>query len=743
MVDNNISKSIINYSDTYSINHSYNFKPLPIKNLLNDDERKIYSWVDDMTVNNCHQCNIKFTLVNRKHHCRNCGKIYCHNCSNNFISIPNKIKTVDKQYNYLDYKTYLDFLNINNKQERVCSKCYKNILDLKNLNQFIILFNLLSLNINDYKIISMVSKTWYKIAKYYFNQFREIQYNFPDHNYSIKEKQIIFNNKKLLTAHSKLILQLILITDWNNNNNQILTDTLKIIKDSHRFHNCKHMLCTRSCMNKLQIEDIVIIISKNFTYLPLLKYVIKEWTLQIKNTNYNDLEISCYLYVLVNSLHFYKNYTSISIIIENFLLYVSTTYFKISNQLFWMLTSCISDPKSSLYFKEFRIKLVKNLNKEKYYLLQNGFDFTQNIIKVANNNKDNVSESIKNYIKEYNKFSNFVLPLDIEKSFKSINYDEIRVINSKTKPIILPCLLDDNNYCNIMLKKEDIRKEEIIMKLIKLMDYYLQTEENLNLYATTYNILPISTEYGYIEFVPNSTTLYDIKEIHKFSIQNWVLENNKNITIHEFRNNITKSSAFYCIITYLLGIGDRHLENIMITNTGKIFHIDFGYILGTDPKIISPEIRLTPDMIDAMGGLNSEYYIKFKHYCGICYNCIRRHTSIFYVLLSEIVNLTENINDKYYWSKDKIKYYIINRFIPGENYEDAIKQINYRIETNSNTYSETVIDYFHKKYKLSSESDKTTDNNIIHIAKDVFKYTWKKHVKKHVNKYILSNHTNE
>ena len=181
LIDNDIKKN-------NEVNIS-KFKPLPLKNSINIDERKIYKWVKDENVYNCYKCNSKFNLINRKHHCRNCGKIFCFECINNYISIPNNIKTVPKEYNYLDYNTYIDYFNINNGLEKVCKKCYNKIFELKEINKTIYYFDLLPLDLNDFKNISMVCKLWNKVSKYYFSYFREIQYFFPDHKFNKKEKK--------------------------------------------------------------------------------------------------------------------------------------------------------------------------------------------------------------------------------------------------------------------------------------------------------------------------------------------------------------------------------------------------------------------------------------------------------------------------------------------------------------------------------------------------------------------------
>ena len=182
----------------------------------------------------------------------------------------------------------------------------------------------------------------------------------------------------------------------------------------------------------------------------------------------------------------------------------------------------------------------------------------------------------------------------------------------------------------------------------------------------------------------------------KSSIQNFIIEHNKNKTIQEIRGRFIKSTAAYSIIGYILGIGDRHLDNIMISKTGALFHIDYGYILGKDPKYSSQNIRITPDILDAMGGENSEDYKEFQLLCTRIYNCLRIHVGLFMNMLLILTELDCDI------TRDDIEKEIIKRFEPGQNTVEAKLHIANRINNSRETYEYKIIDFMHKSIKDNS-----------------------------------------
>ncbi|XP_060524952.1 RUN and FYVE domain-containing protein 2 isoform X2 [Cylas formicarius] len=52
------------------------------------------TWVNDKTATHCKSCCKEFNITRRRHHCRNCGEIFCNTCSENLMSLPSSAKPV-------------------------------------------------------------------------------------------------------------------------------------------------------------------------------------------------------------------------------------------------------------------------------------------------------------------------------------------------------------------------------------------------------------------------------------------------------------------------------------------------------------------------------------------------------------------------------------------------------------------------------------------------------------------------
>jgi len=143
-----------------------------------------------------------------------------------------------------------------------------------------------------------------------------------------------------------------------------------------------------------------------------------------------------------------------------------------------------------------------------------------------------------------------------------------------------------NSFYTIYKIGDDLRQDMFVLQMINVMNQ-LWIMDDHDLSVLTFTCLQTGDRCGFIEMVTNAETLKEIqkgevmKAFKKSYINDWLRTHNPNQNnFKKAVTNFTKSCAAYSVATYILGIGDRHNDNIMVKYTGHMFHIDFGKYLG-------------------------------------------------------------------------------------------------------------------------------------------------------------------
>uniref|UniRef100_A0A3Q1CTD3 Serine/threonine-protein kinase ATR n=1 Tax=Amphiprion ocellaris TaxID=80972 RepID=A0A3Q1CTD3_AMPOC len=247
--------------------------------------------------------------------------------------------------------------------------------------------------------------------------------------------------------------------------------------------------------------------------------------------------------------------------------------------------------------------------------------------------------------------------------------DSVEILASLQKPKKISLKGSDGRSYTMMCKpKDDLRKDCRLMEFNCLINKCLRKDaesRRRELHIRTYAVIPLNEECGIIEWVNNTAGLRHIltklykergvnlsgKELRKLILPKTApfeekLRIHKDVlcarhlpVFHEWflrtfpdptswyssRSAYCRSTAVMSMVGYILGLGDRHGENILFDSfTGECVHVDFNCLFNKGETFDVPEVvpfRLTQNMVHAMGPMGTEGL--FRQACEVTLRLMR------------------------------------------------------------------------------------------------------------------------
>ncbi|KAJ5002466.1 Protein kinase rad3 [Colletotrichum sp. SAR 10_66] len=278
-------------------------------------------------------------------------------------------------------------------------------------------------------------------------------------------------------------------------------------------------------------------------------------------------------------------------------------------------------------------------------------------------------------VKKHKAFSQDVITID---SF----LDEVLVLGSLAKPRRLTCRgTDGKNYMLMIKPKDDLRTDQRLMEFNGMINRSLKRDAEASrrqLYIKTYAVVPLNEECGIIEWVDGLKTLREIlldqyksRSVHPdynqikrmmseavtgpnnikiFTegvlgtfppvLQYWFVQRFPHpSTWFSARLKYTRSCAVMSMVGTILGLGDRHGENVLLErDNGGIFHVDFNCLFDKGLTFAQPErvpFRLTHNMVAAMGIYG--YEGPFRHCSELTLGILRQQEETLMTILEAFI----------------------------------------------------------------------------------------------------------
>ncbi|KAL1524613.1 hypothetical protein AB1Y20_019502 [Prymnesium parvum] len=262
--------------------------------------------------------------------------------------------------------------------------------------------------------------------------------------------------------------------------------------------------------------------------------------------------------------------------------------------------------------------------------------------------------------------------------------DDVDVMGSLQRPKKVTIHGSDGRLHPFLCKpKDDLRKDARMMELMTAVNRMLHKSSGCRrrrLAVRCYAVVPLDQECGLIEWVPNMLQLRSIikeyweacgvpfnhariKSRHQQAMEqpdtkkvsslcalvqslmaemppvlhHWFVDTFRTPSAwFDARLSFTRSCSVMSMIGYAVGLGDRHLENILIDATsGSVMHVDFACLFDHGLNLETPEkvpFRLTQNLLHAMGILGADG--AFRQVCELTLEQLRNNRETLLNVLS-------------------------------------------------------------------------------------------------------------
>eukprot|EP00850_Spirogloea_muscicola_P009313 SM000052S17705 [mRNA] locus=s52:211237:225088:+ [translate_table: standard] len=238
--------------------------------------------------------------------------------------------------------------------------------------------------------------------------------------------------------------------------------------------------------------------------------------------------------------------------------------------------------------------------------------------------------------------------------------EDVEILQSLQRPKKVVLLGSDGREHPFLCKpKDDLRKDARMMEFTTMINRLLSknsASRRRNLHIRTFAVLPLTEDCGMIEWDiymacgkfdrqktnPTIKKIYDqmadadrseafrtrILSMFPPMFHKWLLNTfTEPAAWFRARMNFAHTAAVWSMVGHIVGLGDRHGENILLDSTdGACVHVDFSCLFDKGLALEKPELvpfRLTQNMVDGLG--ITGYEGVFLRVCEITLNVLRVH----------------------------------------------------------------------------------------------------------------------